>query len=108
MELALSYVLLLCGIGYGGGLHEVTCLRKENIAFFRGDHPVFGSRVKEVDIVEVRLRSSKGGHRCKGVVLMRTVDLVRCEYGAVELLVQLRRTQGEEGVPSSLLLWSLW
>lgn len=40
----------------GGGVNEVHCLRREDMAFLRRGHSVFGGRVEEADMLEIRFR----------------------------------------------------
>ena len=60
-----------------------------------------------------RLKGNQGRRRA---ILVRTVDPAHCKRGEVELLVELNRTQGDEGILSSWPLivyrsgkeWRVW
>ena len=57
MDLVLLYILQLRAselFAEDGGLHQVYCLWREDIAFFRGDHQVYVNRVELGVKVEVR------------------------------------------------------
>lgn len=110
MGLGLSCLLLLraselCAKDGRRG-HGVNCMRTGDIAFSRGDHQVFRSKVEEANKVEMVFWGSKGDQGRKGAILVRTVDSGRREREAVKLLAELTREEGDRGVPPSLPLMS--
>lgn len=54
--------------------------------------------------VEMRLNGSNGNQESKGTIQVRVANPSRRECEAVELLLELIRRQGDEGVPPSLPL----
>lgn len=108
MGLALSFLLLLWASELfaddRGDVHAVYCLRRGGVAFSRGDHQVYGNRVGEANKVEMRFRGLKEDQGRKGTLLGRTVGPTHRERGALELLAELTRGQGDVGVLSNLLL----
>ena len=66
-----------------GGVNEVDCLRRGDIAFFSRDHQVFGSRVKEAGKLEIRFLGSQGDQGRKCSIIVMRVDPARRERGGV-------------------------
>ena len=58
-----------------GVYHKVYCLRKGDVAFFRDNDQLAEGSIREVNIVEVSFRGSKGDQGRKGAVLVRGQDL---------------------------------
>jgi len=93
--LALSYLLMLRSeelFDRGKGkVHEVHCLQRRDVAFFKGNEQLMGDKRKEADKVEVRFRGSKGDQEQKGAVLVRIKggSGMERDEGAVALLVEL-------------------
>lgn len=109
MGLVLSCLLLLWASelftdNRGGGVHEVYCFRRGEIAFFRGDHQIYRSRVGDADKVGVRFRVIERREGKRGAIFGRKVNPAHRERGALESQVELTRTQGGERVPLSLPL----
>lgn len=59
VPVAVAVVGAVCR-GWGGGIHDVYCLKTGDIAFSRGNHQVEESRVRAADKVEIKFRGSKG------------------------------------------------
>lgn len=52
-------------------MHEIYLLRREDIAYFRGDHHVVGNRVGEAYTTEVTFRGLKGDQERRGALRTR-------------------------------------
>ena len=52
--------------------HKVYCLRRGDVAFFKDNEQLVGSRIHEANEVEVRFKGSEGDQGRKGAVLVRT------------------------------------
>ena len=74
--LALTYYFYVASVGIicqrKGLFHKVYCLRRGDVAFFKGNEQLVGSRIHEANKVEVRFKGSKGDQGRKGAVLVRT------------------------------------
>ena len=98
----------------GGGPRSV--LLEEGCRVLPRKPPIDKGRAEEADKVEVRFKGSKGDQGRKDSILVRVANSSRRNRGAVELLVELIRGQGEEGLPPSLPLmayrseakWAVW
>ena len=79
-----------------GVFHEVYYLMREDVAFFKDNEQLVGSRIRKANKVEVRFKESKGDQGRKGAVLVRprTGRGRKGEGGAVGLLVELFRLYG--------------
>ena len=79
--IALSYLLMLRAeelFGTGKGeVHEVRCLQRRDVAFFKGDKQILGGNIGEADKVEVRLRGSEGDQDKKGLSLIHISEPTR-------------------------------
>ena len=95
--LALTYFFMLRAselFANGKGVfHNVYCLRRGDVAIFKDNEQLVGSRIHEANKVEVRFKGSKGDQGRKGAVLVRTRTGRGREggRGAVGLLVELFR-----------------
>ena len=63
-------------------VHETHCLRRADVAFFRGNIQLTDAQWSTADRVEVRFRGSKGDQLRKGVVVT-CARVRRCAWGKV-------------------------
>ena len=74
-------------------IHETYCLRRADVAFFRGPAQLTAAHWSTTDRVEVRFRGSKGDQMRKGAAISRArADPPRpvgAGGGAVDLMIEL-------------------
>ena len=80
-----------------GVVNELQCLRRGDVAFFKGSEQLDWHLWPRADRVEVRFRGSKGDQYRKGAVLTRVRGAIATALhlggGAVDLMVELMSSQ---------------
>ena len=78
--LSLSYFLIARSdemfASSSGVVHTVHCLRRRDVAFFRGSRPLKYVEWRQADKIEVHFRGHKGDQAQEGDVRVRTRDVI--------------------------------